>query len=130
MKNQTVLGVICAIACECLYGIGTFFSKTATDEVSVMTVLGWRFLLAFLVMSVLVIFRVLKVDYRGKSLKKLIRIAVLFPVIYFAGETVGIARTTASESGTLLSCIPVASLLASAGILKKKPSRTQVSACA
>ena len=126
MEKQKAVGVLCAIACECLYGTGTFFTKTATREVSVMTVLGWRFLLAFALMSVLVALRILKVDYKGKSLRKLLKIAVLFPVIYFAAETVGIACTTVSESATLLACIPVASLIASAIVLGKKPKKAQV----
>ena len=125
-KNKTLIGIVCAVACEFLYGISYFFTKTATDEVSALTLLGWRFLFAFAVMSLLVVFGVLKVNYKGKNIKKLLRISILFPVLYFVAETVGINLTTASESGTLLACIPVASLVASSIILKEKPLKVQI----
>ena len=48
------------------------------------------------------------------------------PVLYFIGETFGISSTTATESGVFLACIPVATLVASTLILKKKPSKLQI----
>lgn len=56
----------------------------------------------------------------------LLRVALLHPVLYFIGETLGIRLTTASESGVFLACIPVVSLAASALILQKKPGRRQL----
>ena len=126
MRNKTLIGIACTLACEFLYGISYFFTKTATEEVSALTLLGWRFLVAFVVMSILVALGVLKVNYKGKNIRKLLRISILFPVLYFIAETLGINMTTASESGTILACIPVASLIASTLILKEKPSELQV----
>lgn len=125
MKSRTALGAACAVGCEILYGFGYVFTKSVSDTVSAFTLLGWRFLLAFLGMSLLAAAGVLKVSYRGKKLGKILRIALFFPVLYFAAETEGIMRTTASESGVLLACIPVASLLASSLLLKKKPAKIQ-----
>lgn len=53
-------------------------------------------------------------------------VALFSPCIYFIAETIGINYTTSSESGVFLACIPVASLTASAAILKKKPSKLQI----
>ena len=126
MKNKNAVGIVCAIGCEVLYGISYIFTKSATAEVSVLTLLAWRFFFAFAVMNLLVLLRVVKVDFKGKNLLGLLRIGMLFPVIYFVCETVGISMTTASESGTFLACTPVAALLASTLIAKKKPSKIQV----
>lgn len=52
--------------------------------------------------------------------------ALLHPVLYFIGETLGIRLTTASESGAFLACIPVVSLAAPALILQKKPGSRQL----
>lgn len=124
--NRTVIGVVCAILCECLYGTAFLFTKQATGQVSMLTLLSWRFFVAFAVMSIPVALGLVKVNYKGKKLKKLVVLAALFPVLYFIGETIGIDLTTASESGTIIACIPVASLLASSLLLKKKPSKTQI----
>lgn len=119
------IGSLCALSCEVLFGMSYIFTKQATQNASALSLLGWRFLLAFAVMSILVGIGILKIALKGKSLRPLFMVALFSPVIYFVGETFGISRTTASESGVFLACIPVASLTASALILKKVPSKQQ-----
>ena len=125
-QNGLIIGSLCAIGCEVLYGVSYIFTKQATDNASVLSLLGWRFLLAFLVMSLFVVLGIIKVNLKRKSLKPLLLVALFSPVIYFIGQTIGISNTTASESGIFLACIPVASLIASTVILHKKPTRLQV----
>lgn len=95
------------------------FTKQATQHSSTLSLLGWRFLVAFVVMSILAVTGVLKIRLKGKNLKPLLLVALFSPVIYFIGEIFGIKSTTASESGVFLACIPVASLIVSTLILKK-----------
>ena len=77
-------------------------------------------------MSLLIALGVFKIHLKEKRLKPLLLIVICSPVIYFIGETIGIQKTTASESGVFLACIPVASLIASAAILHKKPAPLQL----
>ena len=121
-----MIGSLCALGCEILYGMSYVFTKQATQSASALSLLGWRCVLAFVVMSILVIIGVIKVDLKGKSIRPLLLVALFSPVIYFIGETVGISNTTASESGVFLACIPVAALIASTLILKKRPSKLQI----
>jgi drug/metabolite transporter (DMT)-like permease len=65
-------------------------------------------------------------NFKGKRLKSLFLVALFQPVIYFIGETVGINLTTASESGVIISSIPIVTLLFSALILKESPTRLQI----
>ena len=125
-RNDLVIGILCAIGCEVLYGASYIFTKQATTVASELSLLGWRFLVAFVIMSLCVFLRIIKVDIKGKKLRPLLIVALFSPVIYFIGETAGISNTTASESGVFLACIPVASLIASTVILHKKPSRLQI----
>ena len=125
-KNPVVVGCLCALCCETLFGLSYVFTKFATQSASPFALLGWRFGIAAVVMVGCVLFGLMKVDLKGKPLKPLLVVTLLNPVIYFVAETVGISRITASESGTFLACIPVMSLLMSTLILKKKPSRNQV----
>ncbi len=124
-KSNTV-GVLCAIGCETLYGLSYIFTKQATACASELALLGWRFFLAVLVMSLCVLFGLIKVNLKGKPLKPLLLVALCSPCVYFIAETIGISHTTASESGVFLACIPVASLIASTLILKEKPSKMQL----
>lgn len=108
-----------------LFGFSYLFTKNATASASAFALMGWRFLIAIIVMSICVATGFLKIELKGKSLKPLLVVALLSPVIYFIGETFGISLTTASESGAFLACIPVASVAASTLILKKKPTKQQ-----
>lgn len=127
INNKSLIkGISCALGCETLYGLSYVFTRKATMAASPLYLLGWRFFIAFIVMSLLIITGLIKTDFKGKDLKPLFVVALFSPVIYFTGETVGIMNTTASESGVFLACIPVASLIASTVILKKKPSGLQV----
>lgn len=125
-KNNMLTGCLCALGCETLFGMSYIFTKQAIDTASSLSLLGWRFLIAFIIMSLFIALGLLKINLRGKSLKPLLLIVLCSPVIYFIGETIGIQNTTASESGVFLACIPVASLIASATILHKKPTPLQV----
>ena len=82
--------------------------------------------MAFLIMTICIVFGFVKMDLKGKKLTPLIIVSLFNPLIYFIGETVGIGCTTASESGSFLACIPIVSLLASTFILKKRPNRYQI----
>lgn len=125
-KNSLVVGILCALGCQTLYGMSCVFTKQATNVASELSLLGWRFLVAFVVMNLCVGLRIIKLDLRGKNLKPLLRVALFYPVLDLIGETVGISNTTASESGVFLACIPVAAMIASTLILHKKPSKLQV----
>ena len=125
-KNKILTGCLCALGCEVLFGLSYVFTKKASETAGAFELLGWRFFIAFVVMTVLVLTGIIKVNLKGKNLKPLLTVALFSPVIYFIGETVGIGNTSASESGVFLACIPVASLAASSLILKKKPEKIQL----
>lgn len=126
-QNNMITGCLCALGCEVLFGFSYVFTKHTTETSSELSLMGWRYLVAFIVMTALVITGVLKVNLKGKNLNSVLLIALFCPVIYYLGETIGISHTTASESGIVLACIPVASLIASSLILKEKPSKLQIS---
>lgn len=124
--NKILTGCLCAFCCEALFGMSYVFTKFATQSASPFALLGWRFAIAAVVMGACVTFGLVKVNLSGKSIRPLLLIMFINPVIYFTAETLGISRITASESGVILATIPVVSLVMSAVILHKKPTRNQV----
>ncbi|OFI06696.1 putative DMT superfamily transporter inner membrane protein [Clostridium acetireducens DSM 10703] len=125
-SNNLIIGCLCAIGCEIFFGLSYIFTKQATDNASVLSLLCWRFLVAFIVMSICTFSGFIRINLKGKKIKPVLLIALFSPVIYYIGETIGISHTTASESGVFLACIPAVSLVASTLILNKKPSGRQV----
>ena len=129
MKNSKTLdntaGVLCALGGETLFGLSIIFTKQVTEYADALSLLGWRFLIAFVVMSLCLLLGLIKIDLRGKPLKPLLLVALWSPCIYYVAETVGVMYTTAAESAVFFACIPVVSLVASTLLLKEKPSKTQ-----
>ena len=124
--NNLITGCLCALGAETLFGLSYYFTKQATDLVDPFAFLGWRFLVAAAAMIIGALTGVIKIHLKGKNLKPLILVAFLNPAAYFFLEILGISSTTASESGVVLACIPIASLIASAVFLKELPHRRQV----
>lgn len=121
-----IRGSIYSLLASIIYGLSYIFTKNITNYHSPMTIIGWRFLVAFLVMEGLRHFGVIQVDFKGKNIRALLRLVFLYPVAYFIAETFGIQWTTASESSIVIATIPVATLALSALILKEKPTIYQV----
>ena len=126
LRNAFFTGCLCACGCEILHGMSYAFTKQSTNTAGVFSVLGWRFLLGAAIMTAGIVLGIVKVDYRGKPLRPLLYVVLLCPVLYFLGETLGISRTTSTECGVFVACIPVISLIASALILQKRPTGLQV----
>lgn len=124
--NNLITGCLCAVGAETLFGLSYYFSKQATDLVGPFAFLGWRFLVAALAMIIGAAAGLIQIDLKGKDLKPLLLVAFFNPAAYFVLEILGISHTTASESGVVLACIPIASLIASAVFLHEKPHRRQV----
>ena len=125
-SNDLIIGCLCALGCETIFGLSYIFTKTGTEVASAFALLGWRFFIAIVILSICALLGFIKIDLKGKPLKPLFIVALFNPFIYFIGETIGISNTTASESGVFLACIPVVSLVASTFILKKKPAKIQI----
>ena len=119
IQKKTLIGCVCAVSCEILFGLSYLFTKKITSDVDAVTLLGWRFLLAFIMMNVLLIAGYIDINIKKKHLPSLLKIAVLQPIAYFTCETFGIQMTTASESGSIIACIPIASLVASIFFYRK-----------
>ena len=85
--NSVLIGCLCAVGCEILLGLSYVFTKQATTSASVLALFGWRFVIAFVVMNILALAGLVKIDLRGKRLKKILLVALFNPIIYFIGET-------------------------------------------
>ena len=125
-SSDLLIGCLCAAGCEVIFGLSYVLTKLVTDSASELSLLCWRFLFAFITMTICLLLGLIKINLKGKKIGPLLVITLFDPVLYLLGETIGISHTTASESGIVLACIPVVSLLASTLILHKKPGKKQI----
>ncbi|MEG1547351.1 MAG: DMT family transporter [Clostridia bacterium] len=125
MKKQQTLGIIYQLIASALFGFSFIAVKLGVDEVAPVTLLAWRFTIAFATMSICALTGLIKINLRGKRIWPVLLMALFQPILYFSGETMGIKLTTASESGTVMACIPIVTLLLATRMLKEKPTKLQ-----
>lgn len=111
-----------------LWGLSFLGTKVVLGILTPVEVLAVRWMLAFLLFSLLILFKIIKVDYRGKDLKPLMIAAAIQPCAYALLETWGVNLTTASESSIFIALIPLMVVLQSWLFLKQKVSRKVLSA--
>lgn len=126
MKNkQQVFGMAAALLANLIFGFSFIFSKLALKSADPLIILSIRFTVAFLVLSLLIIFRIIKVNYKKKPIKKLLFMSIAQPLFYFVFELYGIKMVSSALSGIIISLVPVGVLIFSAVFLGEKPTKKQ-----
>lgn len=88
--------------------------------------LAWRNIIALIAMTVCILLGVLDVNLKGKDIKPLILLSFFQPILYYIFEALGVKLTTASESGIIIACIPIMTMIFSTIFLKDKPTGKQI----
>ncbi|WP_160678125.1 DMT family transporter [Clostridium sp. C8-1-8] len=121
-KKSNFLPYIAVSISSVIFGLSFLFSKMALTVATPFMLVSFRFLLAFLVMTILIIFKIIKVNYKNKPLGGLIVLGLAEPVIYFIFETYGVKNASSSVAGLMLALIPIAVTLLGAYFLNEVPS--------
>ncbi len=110
-----------------IFGFSFMFTKIALLSVeNFYHLLALRFLIAFGAMSLLLVFRVIKVNYKGKKIIKLLPLGLFQPIIYFIFETKGIELVPSSQAGIMMACIPILVIILAKIFLHEHPSLLQI----
>lgn len=125
-KRLRILPYFTALITSFIFGLSFLFSKKAMTVASPFMLLSFRFLAAFVVMTILILLKVIKVSYKNKPIKWLVVLAFVEPVIYFVFETYGIQRTASSVGGLMISLIPIAVAILAAYFLNEIPTSKQI----
>ncbi len=124
MKNKTVKATLSALCAQIIFGFSFMFTKIALGSASPLTVIADRYIMAFLGMSVVMIFTKTKIKFT-KSIWKLVLMSLFQPVLYFLFETYGIKMTTSAFSSIMIALIPVVCMVSGIFLLKEVPRPMQ-----
>lgn len=105
-----------------LWGLSFLGTKIALEMLAPIEVLAVRWMIAFLLFLLLIAFKAVPVNYRGKPVRYLVIAAALQPCIYALLETWGVKLTTSSESSIFIAVIPIMVVVEGFLFLKKKVS--------
>ncbi|NOH15241.1 DMT family transporter [Clostridium cochlearium] len=125
MVNTKALATITAICYSVIFGLSFLFTKKALIFATPFQLIAFRFLLAFIFMSVLIFTKIINVNYKDKNIKELFFLVLMQPIGYFIFETYGLRLSTSSQAGILTALIPIISSIIGVYILKEIPSKKQ-----
>lgn len=125
VKTGIFLAYLFMIIRSFIYGMSMYFTGSLLDSTNVFDVLALRFLLSAVVFSIFVLFRIVKVNYKGKKLMPLVLCMIFEPIGYFIFETYGIAGTTTSVAGILVSLAPAFTVILETIILRETTTPAQ-----
>src|SRR5690554_2166688 len=125
VQKKEIIAYLASIIYASIFGLSFLFSKRALAVATPFQLISFRFLLAFLVLSLLVALGVVKVDYRGKDLKELVVLSLSQPVLYFILEAYGIQYSSSSYAGLMMALIPIVVSIMGIFFLREYPSRIQ-----
>ena len=118
-------GMLAAGVAYSIFGLSYLFSKMALNVTEPMILLCVRFSVTVVILNLLVVFRVLKLNLRGKNLLAPILLGVLQPVLYFVLENYGLKYTTTSFTGIISSISPIFTAILGVFMLREKPTWKQ-----
>lgn len=124
--SKTVKATLAAAICNIIFGFSFLFAKIALDYAHPLIILSVRFTVAFAVMNLMWLFRIVKLNLKGKPKKYILLMALAQPFLYFIFELYGIELTSSALSGVIISLVPVFVLIMSTVFLKEKPTFGQV----
>lgn len=107
-----------ALGGNVIFGFSYMFSSIVLKSTEYFTMLSVRFIIAFLAMTVLLIFKVAAFDFR-KNLKPLFAFGLLQPVLYFTLESLGIKLTNSVITGSIIAVVPIAGMVLAAIFLQE-----------
>jgi drug/metabolite transporter (DMT)-like permease len=126
LKLRRFLPYLAGLVFSSIFGFSFLFTKEGLELMTPFQLLGFRFALAFISLSILRITGIINIDLKGKNIKLLLLLAVFQPGIYFIFETTGMIYTTSSEAGIMIALIPIVVTILAAVILKEKTSIVQM----
>lgn len=118
-------GKILAIFTSLIFGFSFIFTKKGTSSVSILHLLGWRFLIAFIFFELFRRLLGIPIYLNKPGWKNLLVLGFLFPILYFSFESLGIRDTTASEAGVIMSIGPIITMVFSSIFLQEPPRKEQ-----
>lgn len=106
-------------------GLSFLVGKMALAVANPLDLLAFRFSASFIAIILLLGFKLVKVNYSFTRIKRIIPLAMFYPLMFFAFQTFGLEASSSSEAGILNATIPVFTLILATFFLKEKTTGLQ-----
>ena len=119
------LAFAAAIGHTFITGLSFMFSKIGLGYSSPWDLLAYRFTASFVAIMIPVAFKLISFDFNREKVRKILPLALFYPLSFFALQTFGLQYLSSSEASILLASMPVFTLLLAAYFLNERTSLLQ-----
>jgi drug/metabolite transporter (DMT)-like permease len=119
------MAYLAAIAYSIFIGFSFMFVKLIVNIATPMDFLAMRFFLAFVMLTIPVLFGWVKLEIMFKDIYRFIPFALLYPILFFTFQTLGLLGATSAEGGIIQATAPIFTVILSTLFLKEKTNLWQ-----
>ena len=106
-------------------GLSFMFSKIGLGYSTPWDLLAYRFTASFAAIMIPVAFKWIRFDFTAERIRKILPLALFYPLSFFAFQTFGLQYLTSSEASIILASMPVFTLILASYFLKEETSLLQ-----
>lgn len=125
MHNKTK-AYLAALSSALIIGLSFLFVKTTLLYVSPLDALSHRFTVAFIVASAYLLISKKKLNLNLKDWLFIAPLSLLYPILMFLCQVLGLSQTSSSQAGMIQASIPIFTLILATIILREKPALKQI----
>lgn len=119
------LAYAAAIGHTFITGLSFMFSKIGLEYSTPWDLLAYRFTASFIAIMIPVALKWISLDLTREKIRKILPLALFYPLSFFALQTFGLQHLSSSEASILLASMPVFTLLLAAYFLEEQTSLLQ-----
>lgn len=116
---------LAAVLYSIITGLSFMFGKIGLDYSDPLDLLAYRFTAAFLAILFPLMFKLVYININKNMIKKILPLAIFYPLSFFGFQAFGLKLTQSSEAGILLAVGPVLTMILASYFLKERTTILQ-----
>lgn len=113
---------LAAILYSIITGFSFLFGKIALNSADPLDILAYRFTASFIAILIPILFKWINLKYDKNKIKRILPLALLYPLLFFSFQTFGLKYASSSEAGIMQASAPIFTLILASYFLKEKTS--------
>lgn len=113
---------LAAILYSIITGFSFLFGKIALNSADPLDILAYRFTASFIAILIPILFKWINLQYDKNKIKRILPLALLYPLLFFGFQTFGLKYASSSEAGIMQASAPIFTLILASYFLKEKTS--------
>ncbi|HHV38697.1 MAG TPA: DMT family transporter [Tepidimicrobium sp.] len=114
-----------ALSYVAIAGLSFLFTKIALSATDPLDLLAHRFTASFLGIIIPVLLKWVKIDFSRGRIRRVLPLALFYPLLFFGFQTFGLQYASSSEGGIILASAPVFTMILASYFLKEKTTLLQ-----